>query len=509
MAQQDLITIHHVDTWDKQIAPHEDLVGMFQLVRNDRKITLITKEPGKQPELIEMLLIARDELDEEHIFGLQLVGEQIKVYQLTAPTLDNIPSAPIAQPRDTGAGVIVTENKYPADLDPKEWSRQYHIELDRTVVRQTNDAVIIEHDIQGLTPATPVNFFIEPKIRGEDIQYHKIGSGALTITLLRNEMMYRVKQEQVRSDGSQDNHDFYIPAIVAVKDLPAEASDVPAVKLLYDDGSQLPTEIKLHEVIKQTILDAITDIDIDLDTDLSDRRNELLKLKLTFTQLNPDLSAVSPRRAKEAQIHLPSLVAQWGEIEGTLADQADLQAALDEKANIVFGFTKPDGTTVDLDMIDVPPLIDEKVTLHDADAAAHPFLLQKIPDDIADHDADTAAHPFLLQEIADTKQQITDDIAAHNADAASHTPLRHDLQQEFETHLAAHNTAANSHQNIQIAWNRRLEDHNQDILEDQHPLIRSQIAALEQAMIPDARPLPDGNYVINVTGGVVTLVPAP
>jgi hypothetical protein len=509
MAQQDLITIHHVDTWDHQIAPHEDLVGMFQLVRNDRKITIVTKEPGKPPELIEMLLFAKAELDQTHIFGLQLIGDEIKVYRITAPTVDHSPATPITQPRNVGAGVVVTENKYPAALDPKEWSRQYHVELDRTVVRQTADAIIIEHDLQGLTPATPVNFFIEPKIRGEEIQYHKIGSGALTITLLRNEMMYRVKQESVRSDGSQDNHDFYIPAIVAVKDLPAESSDIPAIKLLYDDGSQLPTEIRLHEVIKQTILDAITDIDLAFSTDLSDRRNEKLKLKLTFKQLNPDNTVVTPRRYKEAQIHLPSLAAQWGEIEGTLADQADLQAALDEKANIVFNFTKPDGTTVDLDMPEVPPLIDEKVTLHDADATAHPFILDKIDQDIADHDADNAAHPFLLQEIADTKQQITDDIAAHNADTSSHTPLRHDLQQEFETHLAAHNTAANSHQNIQTVWNNRLEDHNQDPLEDQHPLIRSQIAALQQAMIPDARQLPNGNYIINVTDGVVTLAPAP
>jgi hypothetical protein len=509
MAQQDLITIHHVDTWNNQIAPHEDLVGMFQLVCNDRKITIVTKEPGKPPELIEMLLFSQAELDQTHIFGLQLVGDEIKVYRLTAPTVDHTPAAPITQPRNVGPGVVVTENNYPIGLDPKEWSRRYHVELDRTVVRQTSAAVVVEYDLQGLTPQDPVNFSIEPKIRGEEIQYHKTGSGALTITLLRNEMMYRVKQENVRSDGSQDNHDFYIPALVPVKDLPSVSSDIPAVKLRCDDGSQLPTEISLNHVIKQTILDAITDIDIQLSTDLTEERSEKLTLKLTFKQLNPDNTEVTPRRFKEAQIHLQSLITHWGEIEGVLADQSDLKYALDAKANIVFNFTKPDGATVDLDMPEVPPLIDEKVTLHNADETAHPFILDKIEQDIAVHDADETAHPFLLQETAEAKQQITSDIAAHNADASSHTPLRQDLQSELDVHLGAHNAGADSHQNIQTSWNNRLEDHNQDPLEDQHPLIRSQIAAIQTAMLPDPRTLPNGNYLINVAGGVVTLVPAP
>jgi hypothetical protein len=281
-------------------------------------------------------------------------------------------------------------------------------------------------------------------------------------------------------------------------------SDIPAVKLRCDDGSQLPTEISLNHVIKQTILDAITDIDIELSTDLTEERNEKLTLKLTFKQLNPDNTEVSPRRFKEAQIHLQSLITHWGEIEGGLLDQTDLQEELDKKANIVFNFTKPDGATVDLDMPEVPPLIDEKVNLHDADETAHPFILDKIEQDIAAHDADETAYPFLLQETAEAKQQITDDIATHNADASSHTTLRQDLQQEFEIHLAAHNAGAQSHQNIQTSWNQRLEDHNQDPLEDQHPLIRSQIAAIQTAMLPDPRTLPNGNYLINVAGGVAT-----
>jgi hypothetical protein len=468
---------------------------MFQLVRNARKITIITKEPGKSAELIELLLFAKADLDQTHVFALQLIGDVIKVYQLTAPTVDHTPAAPIEHPRNLGVGVVVTENKYPAPIDPKEWSRQYHVELDRSVVRQTEDAVILEHNLEGVTPETPLNFPIEPTIREQDIQYHKVGSGALTITLLRNEMMYRVKQEQVRSDGAQDNHDFYIPAIIAVKDLPTEPSDVPALKLRYDEGSQLPTEISLNEPIKRTILDAITDIDLEFSTDLTDEHHEQLKLKLTFKQLNPDNTEVIPRRSKEAQIHLPSLIIQWGEIAGTLANQTDLKTALDGKANILVGFTKPDGSVIDLDIADIPSLMEEIMNLHNTDTSAH----QAILDEIAGLQQQSDEN---LQAIRD---EIDLDIESHNADTSAHTPLRRDLQHEFEIHLAAHNTAANSHQNIQTAWNRRLEEHNQDPLEDQHPLIRAQINALAAAALPDARTLPDGDYKIRVAGGVVSL----
>jgi hypothetical protein len=333
MAQQDLIKIHNVRTRDQQIAPHEDLVGMFQMVRDDRIITMINKKTGQAAEMIEILTIQPDELTEINIYGLHKENNAVEPYLLNAPTVDHLPNTPIQHPRDVGVGVNITETEFPAGQDPKNWSGQYHAELDRTVVRQTNNpapqhnAVIVEHDLEGITPTTPINFPLEPTIRGYEISFYRVGSGNFEVLLDTVEKLYRFTQRNTRSDGTQDNHDFHIPLLESVKDIPSKTDDVTAIELDYDPDSQRPTFIKINEDVKHAINNAIQQILPTLEVDLTARRNERLRLRLNLIRYN------EPDTTIETEVHLPNLIVEWGEVEGSIAEQADLVFALDKKAN--------------------------------------------------------------------------------------------------------------------------------------------------------------------------------
>jgi hypothetical protein len=49
-----------------------------------------------------------------------------------------------------------------------------------------------------------------------------------------------------------------------------------------------------------------------------------------------------PDTAVEAEVRLPNLIVEWGEVEGSIAEQADLMFALDKKANkIMDAETRP------------------------------------------------------------------------------------------------------------------------------------------------------------------------
>jgi hypothetical protein len=219
MAQQDLIKIHNVRLREQQTAPREDLAGMLQLVRDGRIITLVNKRTGQAAELIEILTIQPDELTEINIYGLHKENNAVEPYQLKAPAVDRLPDTPIQHPRDVGVGVNVTETEVPAGQDPKNWSGRYHAGLDRTAVRQTNNpaprhnAVIVEHDLEGITPAAPINFTLEPAIRGHEISFYKAGSGSIEVLPDAVQKLYRFKQRNTRSSGAQEGRGFYTPCL--------------------------------------------------------------------------------------------------------------------------------------------------------------------------------------------------------------------------------------------------------------------------------------------------------
>jgi hypothetical protein len=461
MAQQDLIKIHNVKTFGQQIAPHEDLVGMLQLVRDERKITMITKETGGNAKMIEMLLIQHDELEESGIYGLHSEDNKIMPYRITAPSVDAAPEAPIEQARNTGTGIIVTESKHPPEDDPKNWSARYHAELDRTVVRQTNlpedqhNAVIIEHDLEGITPQTPVNFAVEPLIRGNDIQYYKAGSGALTIQLQQNDGMYRVQQENVRSNGAQDNHVFSIPIIVAVKDIPDSDEDAPAVELVYDPNSSTATQIKLNEYIKRAIMQSFQNITAELSFDGSDRADERLSLKLTIARADAETIT------REVSVHIP--VTDWGEIAGNIAEQTDLQDAFDAKADKI---TTEEGT---LNLSDVREQIGTDIADHNEAEDAHDDIRQKIGTDIAAHNEAEYAHN-------DIRIGAATAVSAHNGDISAHPNMQVALNNAAKQNVDAHNASNTAHSDIRQAIIDTINTHNFDALEDQHPLIRALIA---------------------------------